>query len=54
MYSSVLIKKIKKMINHKINGKIGTWIKKFLQNRRYKVVANGEISEEQEVISGVP
>ena len=45
---------IKKVINHKIKGKKGTWIKNLLQNREYGVVANGEISEEQEVISGVP
>ena len=41
---------IKKVINHKIKAKIGTRIKDFLQDRKYKVVANGEISEKQEVI----
>ena len=45
---------LKKVIDHKINGKVGIWIKNFLQGRKYRVVANGTISEEQEVISGVP
>ena len=45
---------LKKMIDHKIKGKVGMWIKNFLQDRKYRVVANGVISEEQEVISGVP
>ena len=44
----------KKLIKHGIKGKIGVWIKNFLQNRKYRVVANGVMSEEQEVISGVP
>ena len=35
-------------------GKLGRWIKEFLLDRKYKVVTNGEISEEQDVISGVP
>ena len=29
------------------------WIKDFLNDRRYKVLANGMMSEEQEVVSGV-
>ena len=45
---------LKKMIDHKIKGKVGMWIKNFLQDRKYRVVANGVMSEEQEVISGVP
>ena len=44
----------KKMTTHGIKGKIGVWIKNFLQNRKYRVVANGVMSEEQDVISGVP
>ena len=44
----------KKMTSHRIKGKIGIWIKNFLQNRKYRVVANGVMSEEQDVISGVP
>ena len=31
-----------------------TMIQSFLKKRKYRVVANGEISEEQDVISGVP
>ena len=45
---------MKKVIEHKIKGKIALWIQSFLKNRKYRVVANGEISEEQDVISGVP
>ena len=33
---------------------MGICIKNFLQERKYRVVANGVMSEEQEVISGVP
>ena len=42
----------KKVINHQIKGKIGVWIKKFLHNRKYKVV--DAMSEEQNMMSGVP
>ena len=45
---------IQKLVNHKVKGKLGIWIKEFLSNRKYKVVANGEMSEEQDVLSGVP
>merc|ERR1712228_944151 len=40
--------------NHGIKGRVGMWIKDFLNNRKYRVLANGMMSEEQEVISGVP
>merc|ERR1712243_300095 len=45
---------MKKVIKHKIKGKLAMWIQCFLKKRKYRVVANGEISEEQDVISGVP
>ena len=45
---------IEKIVKHKIKGKIGIWLKEFLSNRKYRVVANGEMSEIQDVISGVP
>merc|ERR1711888_13367 len=48
---NILIEKIAK---NKIKGKLGKWIREFLKNRKYRVVANGEMSEEQEVKSGVP
>ena len=48
---SILLQKVAK---HKIKGKVGLWIKEFLSNRKYKVVANGEMSEMQDVLSGVP
>ena len=38
---------LKKVINHRIKGKIGVWIRNFLHDRKYKVVANGAMSEEQ-------
>ena len=44
---------LQKLVNHKIKGKIGTWIMEFLRDRKYRVVVNGEISEEQDVQSGV-
>ena len=47
----ILLQKIGK---HKIKGKVGMWIQEFLNDRKYKVVANGEMSEIQEVLSGVP
>ena len=45
---------LKKVLNHKIKGKIARWIQSFLFNRKYRVIANGVMSEEHEVISGVP
>ena len=45
---------ITKLAENKIKGKLGRWIREFLRNRKFRVVANGEISEEQDVISGVP
>ena len=45
---------LRKITNHGIKGKIGMWIKNFLFNRKYRVLANGMMSDEQEVISGVP
>ena len=45
---------LRKITNHGIKGKVGMWIKDFLNNRKYRVLANGMMSEEQEVISGVP
>ena len=45
---------IKKIVDHKIKGKVAIWIKSFLQERKYIVIANGVVSEEQEVLSGVP
>merc|ERR1711913_11919 len=48
---SILIKKVK---DHGIGGKIGKWLIQFLINRKFNVVANGCMSEEEEVRSGVP
>ncbi|CAL4076336.1 unnamed protein product [Meganyctiphanes norvegica] len=45
---------LEKVANHKIKGKIGRWLQEFLNNRKYRVVANGEMSDVQDVLSGVP
>ena len=45
---------IKTIVDHKIKGKVAICIKSFLQERKYRVVANGVVSEEQDVLSGVP
>ena len=45
---------LQKVAKHKIKGKIGIWLKEFLSNRKYRVVANGEKSDIQDVLSGVP
>ena len=44
---------IKKIINHKIKGKLAKWIENFLYNRKYCVVANGTMSDKYNVILGV-
>ena len=48
---TILLKKIAK---HKIKGKVGKWIREFLNNRKFTVIANGTMSEQEEVRSGVP
>ena len=44
----------RKITDHGIKGKVGMWIKDFLNNRKYRVMANGVMYDEQNVISGVP
>ena len=46
----ILLEKVKK---HKISGKIGKWIREYLTDRKFKVVVNGCMSDEGEVLSGV-
>ena len=48
---NILLEKVKK---HGIGGKIGRWIMEFLRGRKFRVVANGSMSREEDVISGVP
>merc|ERR1712066_303853 len=48
---NILLEKVKK---HGIGGKIGRWIMEFLKGRKFRVVANGCMSREEDVISGVP
>jgi ribonuclease P/MRP protein subunit RPP40 len=43
-----------KLLSYGVNGKIHTWISNFLQNRRQRVVVDGETSTWAEVLSGVP
>ena len=45
---------IKKLMKHKIKGKLISWINNFLCKRKYCVVANGVMSDEHDVLSGVP
>merc|ERR1712082_326651 len=47
----ILLEKVRK---HKISGKIGKWIKELLKDRKFRVVANGCMSDEGDVLSGVP
>jgi len=48
---SILIKKVK---DHGIGGKIGKWLIQFQINRKFNVVANGCMSEEEKLRSEVP
>jgi len=45
---------IKKMVKHKIKGKLRLWMISFLCNRKYFVVENSIISEKHDVLSDVP
>ena len=45
---------LQKVARHGIKGKIGGWIREFLRDRKYRVIANGAMSEIQDVTSGVP
>ena len=45
---------MKKIVKHKIKGKVAMWLKEFLYNRKFRVVANNVKSKEEEVTSGVP
>ena len=45
---------MEKIVKHKIKGKVALWIKEFLYNRKFRVVANNVKSNEDEVTSGVP
>ena len=47
----ILLEKVRK---HKISGKLGKWIREFLRDRKFRVTANNCISEEADVVSGVP
>merc|ERR1711915_134484 len=39
---------------HGISGKMGRWVQEFLRERKFRVVANGQMSMEADVVSGVP
>ena len=44
---------MRKVIKHKIKGKLGRWIMEFLSNRKFIVIANGTKSDPEDVLSGV-
>ena len=44
---NILLKKIKA---HGISGKMGRWIQEFLRERKFRVVANGHMSMEADVV----
>ena len=48
------MKMLEKVKKHRIGGKIGRWIEEFIKDRKFRVVVNGYMSEEENVISGVP
>ncbi|CAL4067024.1 unnamed protein product [Meganyctiphanes norvegica] len=43
-----------KLQKYGINGQVGNWIKAFLENRKQRVVIRGQVSDELDVLSGVP
>ena len=45
---------LEKLQAHGIRGETLTWIRSWLTDRRQRVVGNGECSEWEEVLSGVP
>ena len=45
---------MQKVDSHKIKGKVAKWLKEFLSNRKFIVVANNCCSKEEDVTSGVP
>ena len=45
---------LKKVVKHGIKGKIGMWLREFLSNRKFTVIANGTMSDQEDVLSGVP
>merc|ERR1712215_365877 len=51
MGHNILLEKVKKQ---GIGGNIGRWIMEFLGGRKFRVVGNGSMSREEDVISGVP
>ena len=51
MDHKILLEKVKK---HKISGKIEKWIKEFFKDRKFRLVANGCMSDGGNVLSGVP
>ena len=47
---TIFLVKVKK---HGIEGKIGRWIMEFLRETRFRVVVNGYMLREKDLISGV-
>ena len=53
-HQRLLKKLLKKLSGYGIKGKIYTWIKEFMSNRRQRVAINGVFSEWKNVTSGIP
>ena len=45
---------VEKLNSYGIQGNLKTWLSNFLTNRQQRVVVNGEASDWQEVLSGIP
>ena len=45
---------LRKLHGYGIRGKVYSWIKEFLSNRRQRVVVNGQCSDWKNVTSGIP
>ena len=45
---------LRKLHGYGIRGKVYSWIKEFLSNRRQRVVVNGQCSDWKNITSGIP
>ena len=47
-------KLLHKLRNYGVDGKLNVWIEQFLSNREQRVLVDGEFSNYDKVLSGVP
>ena len=47
-------KLLHKLKNYGIDGSVNKWIEQFLTNRKHRVLVEGEFSDYDQVLSGVP